>query len=340
MYKQLKQKIDLKTKPPGSLGRLEKLALQIGKIQNTLTPALNKPCLLVFAADHGLTDEGVSAFPKEVTYQMVMNFIKGGAAINVFCKQNNIRLKVIDAGVDHDFPKHLDIIHAKIAYGSKNIIKEPAMPLNTCKHAINKGREIVTIEANNGCNIIGFGEMGIGNTSAAALLMHKFTGIVIEECVGQGTGHSTEGFNNKLSVLKRASDKHTVSSAIDILSAYGGIEIAMICGGMLEAYVRDMLIMVDGFISTIAFLAAFKMNPNILEHAIFCHVSHEKGHQKILDYLKAKPLIKLDMRLGEGTGIAVAYPIIQSAVCFLNQMASFKDAGISNKQTQLHQLIE
>lgn len=331
MKEALQHKIDFKTKPLGSLGKLEKIALQIGLIQNTLSPELKRPTHIVFAADHGLADEGVSPYPKEVTFQMVMNFLNGGAAINVFCRQNNIDLKVVDAGVDFDFPVDANLVHAKIAKGTKNILKEPAMSLEICQKAIDKGREIVKAEFQKGCNIISFGEMGIGNTSIASLLMHKFIGFPIEECTGKGTGHDDEGLKKKIAILKEASTKYNVNEQMEILSTYGGLEVAMMCGAMLEAKNNNMIIVVDGFIVTSALIAAYHIDKSILDNCIFSHCSGEKGHKLMLDYLKAEPLVNLQMRLGEGTGAAVVYPLIQSAVCFLNEMASFESAGVSNK---------
>ncbi|MBI9065917.1 MAG: nicotinate-nucleotide--dimethylbenzimidazole phosphoribosyltransferase [Salinivirgaceae bacterium] len=331
MKEQLQHKIDFKTKPLRSLGKLEEVALKIGMIQNTLTPELKNPTHLVFAADHGLADEGVSPYPKEVTYQMVMNFLNGGAAINIFCRQNDIKLKVIDAGVDFDFPAESNLIHEKIARGSKNILKEPAMSMETCQQAMDKGKEILNAEFDKACNIISFGEMGIGNTSAAALLLNKFTGLAIEECTGRGTGHNDAGLKKKISILKEASTKHQVNSPKEILAAYGGLEIAMMCGAMLQAKENNMTILVDGFIVTSALLVAYEMDKSILDNCIFCHHSQEKAHKHMLAHMGVEALVNLNMRLGEGTGAAVVYPIIKSAVLFLNEMASFEDAGVTNK---------
>ncbi len=331
MKEKIQKKIDLKTKPIGSLGKLEDVALKISLVQQTLHPKLNQPTILVFAGDHGIVEEGVSPFPKEVTHQMVFNFLNGGAAINVFCEQNNLNLKVVDAGVDYDFPKDLNLIHAKIDYGTKNILQEPAMTEEQCNLAVEKGREIVKREYEAGCNIIGFGEMGIGNTSAAALIVHKITGYSIEDCTGRGTGLDNEGLNKKIKILKKASEKYSPQTPIEILSTYGGFEISMMTGAMLEAKKRNMIIMVDGFISTAAFLVAHAINKEILSHAIFCHISKEKGHILTHKYLEVEALVDLNMRLGEGTGVAVTYPIIEAAVNFMNKMASFEDAGVSNK---------
>lgn len=330
---ELQHKINNKTKPLGSLGILEDIALQIGQIQNTLTPELNNPTIFVFAADHGLADAGVSSYPKEVTPQMVYNFLNGGAAINVFSKQNGINLKVVDAGVDTDFQNNPGLIHAKIANGTKNILESPAMTIDECKKALETGGKLVEEEFNAGCNTMGCGEMGIGNTSSASLLMSKVTGIDIEECTGNGTGHDAEGLKRKKEILKQAIQKHQIGSdPIEILATFGGFEIAMMTGAFLKAAKLNMTILVDGFIVTSALLIAHEINPEILKNCIFTHKSNEQGHIKMVDFLKAKPLLNMEMRLGEGTGAAVAYPIIKSAVNFLNEMASFEDSGVSNKE--------
>ena len=328
---QLQHKIDFKTKPLGALGLLEDLALQIGQIQNTLTPELKNPAILVFAADHGLTDEGISPFPKDVTWQMVMNFVSGGAAINVFCRQNGINLKVVDAGVDFDFPEDAPVINAKVARGTRNMRHEPAMISNECSLAILKGRELVKQEAEQGCNIIGFGEMGIGNTSASSLLMHRFLHIPIEECTGSGTGMFGELLTKKMQIIKEVSEKYTPQTPEETLATFGGLEIAMMVGAMLEARKQQMILLIDGFIATAAALTAIRINPEVRENCIFCHSSDERGHQLMLEHLNAKPILQLNLRLGEGTGAALALPLVQAAVNFLNQMASFEDAGVSNK---------
>ncbi len=330
MRTELQQKIDLKTKPQGSLGQLEDIALQVGLIQKTLSPSIKNPSMLVFAADHGLADEGVSPFPKEVTWQMAMNFVSGGAAISVFCRKNGVNLKVIDAGVDFDFPADSPVINAKIARGSRNMRHEPAMTMAECEAAINQGREFARKEVLAGCNTIGFGEMGIGNTSAASLLMHRFMGLTIEECVGAGAGMHGERLQHKLNILKEVSEKYNPTTPLETLATFGGIEIAMMVGAYLEAANQGMMILVDGFISTSALLAANAMNPSVREHCIFCHYSNEQGHGKMLNFFNADPILKLRLRLGEGSGAALAVPIIESAIAFLNEMASFADAGVSN----------
>lgn len=328
---QLQHKIDNKTKPLGSLGMLESIALQIGQIQNSLSPEIIKPTLMVFAADHGLSDEGISPYPKDVTWQMVMNFCAGGAAINVFCKQNGIELKVFDVGVDFDFPPELPVVNAKLAKGSSNMRRKPAMTVDECEKAIVLGAELIKAEAESGCNTIAFGEMGIGNTSSSSLLMHKFTGFSIEECTGLGAGLDDNQLDKKTRILKEISLKYSAQSPEEILATFGGLEIATMVGAYLEAKKQNMVILVDGFIASTAALAAIKINSEVKNNCIFCHQSDEKGHKIILDYLGVKPILNLNMRLGEGSGAAVAFPIIKAAVSFLNEMASFEDAGVSGK---------
>lgn len=332
LAEKLRHKIDFKTKPLGALGLLEDIALKIGLIQNTLEPDLKNPHIVVFAGDHGITQEGVSAYPQEVTFQMVTNFLNGGAAINVFCKQHDIAIKVVDAGVNHDFSDHAGLINAKIGYGTKNFLLEPAMSIKQAQKAIDKGSNIVSEIYYKGCNMIGFGEMGIGNTSSASLLMHLITGCPIEECVGKGTGLTAEDLQHKIEVLSKAVNKHSFpDTPLKILATFGGFEIVEMTGAMLRAAELGMTLLIDGFIATAAFGTAVQITPDISDYAIFCHKSHERGHQKLLEYLKAKPVLDLNMRLGEGTGCAIAYPVIQSAVNFLNEMASFESAGVSNK---------
>ena len=324
----LRHKIDSRTKPLGSLGKLEDIAFKIGKIQQTLTPELRNPAILVFAADHGITDEGVSPCPKEITHQMVMNFVHGGAGINVFAHQHDIRLRIIDAGVDHDFPAGLGIVDAKLARGTHNMLHQPAMTVETCRKAMEKGAEFVQQEFENGCNVIGFGEMGIGNTSPASLLLHKFTGIPLEDCVGRGAGHDEAGVRRKYGILKQVAEKYNPDTPLETLATFGGLEIAMICGAVLEAKRLNILIIADGFITTSAFLAAYEMQPDITDNVIFSHASNERGHKAMVEYMNGNAVLSLDLRLGEGTGVALAYPILQSALVFLNEMASFDEAGV------------
>lgn len=329
---QINHKIDFKTKPLNALGTLETIAKQLCLIQQTLTPTLNNTSLIVFAADHGIAaNKSVSPFPQEVTAQMVLNFLNGGAAINVFCKQNNIKLSIVDAGVNFDFAKNTSLINAKIAKGTNDYSMQPAMSKEQCSEAIKKGAELVEQNHNEGTNCIAFGEMGIGNTSSAALLMSAFTKIPVENCVGKGTGLTIDGVSKKAVILKQVQNLHGISkNPIENLKNFGGFEIAMMCGAMLKAGELKMSIIIDGFIVTSALLVAQALAPNILDYCLFSHVSNEQGHKKMLSYLNATPILQLDLRLGEGTGAAIVYPIIQSAVNFMNEMASFESAGVSN----------
>lgn len=329
----VQRKIDGKTKPLGSLGMLEKVALQLAQIQNTLTPSLSAPAVVVFAGDHGIANEGVSAYPQEVTYQMVYNFLQGGAAINVFCKQHGIQLEIVDAGVNFDFPKELNVQNQKVGYGTQSFRKTAAMNASELEQCLTFGAHISSKLSNTGTNIIGFGEMGIGNTSAASLIMHRITNIPLKTCVGRGTGLNDDQLNKKMAILEEANAIHPQHlDAPSILSTFGGFEIAQIVGAMLEAKQKGMAILVDGFIASSAFLIAHKMDESIIENAIFCHKSNESGHHAMLEYLEAEPLVDLNLRLGEGTGCALAFPIVQSAVHFMNEMASFEDANVSNKK--------
>ncbi len=328
----LQKKIDFKTKPLGALGTLEGLALQIGKIQNTTEPIITKPSIVVFAGDHGIVNSRqVSPYPQEVTQQMVLNFLNGGAAINVFCKQHQIDLLIVDAGVNASFEEHPKLINAKIAMGTQDYSKQKAMTIEQCYSAISQGRKQIQKLHNQGTNCIGFGEMGIGNTSAATLLMSYFTQTAIEDCVGKGTGLTEEGVLQKAVILKNVYELHqeNIQSPIDAISSFGGYEIAMICGAILEAASLKMIILVDGFIVTSALLAAHAIDNNVLDYCIFSHTSGERGHQKMLSFLNVTPILNLGMRLGEGTGCAVAFPIVASAIHFLNEMATFESANVS-----------
>lgn len=326
----LRHKIDNKTKPLGALGKLEQLAFQIGAIQNSLSPTLNRPVIMIFAGDHGITAEGVSPYPQAVTQQMVMNFLNGGAAINVFAKQNGLALLVVDAGVNHDFEAHPQLINAKIDKGTRNFLHEAAMTLTQCQQAIAKGAELVRQQLAAGSNVFGFGEMGIGNTSAAAILMSLLCELPLQHCVGRGTGLDDTGIENKRITLECAIAKHGQSDdPMTMLTIYGGFEIAMMVGAMLQAAESGTILLIDGFIVTAALLVAAKLEPTVLDYCIFAHQSDEAGHAKMLAHLNAEPLLNLGMRLGEGTGAAIAYPLLQASLSFLNNMASFDSAGVS-----------
>jgi len=326
----LKTKIDSKTKPTGSLGMLEQLAQQIGEVFQTLEPKIIQPNLVIFAADHGIANHGVSAYPQDVTRQMVSNFLEGGAAINVFCKQNNIKLSIVDAGVNYDFAPNANLVSAKIGKGTESFLYGPAISKIEFDLCFLKGKSVVDSIAKTGSNCIGFGEMGIGNTSTASVLMSIITQIPLDQCVGKGTGVSDKKLSQKQVLLQKAIDNYSGAPALkDKLAYFGGFEILQMASGMLTAYENNMLILVDGFICSVAFLIAHQMNPAIIKNAIFCHCSAEQAHRKVLEFLEVKAILNLGLRLGEGTGCAIAFPIIQSAVGFLNEMASFESAGIS-----------
>lgn len=331
---QLLHKINNKTKPVGALGMLEELALKIGKLQNSLSPSINKPHIVVFAGDHGIAATGkVNPYPQAVTAQMLLNFVNGGAAINVFTKQHNIGLTVVDAGVNFDFDPLLPVIHAKINHGTADYSLYNAMTIDEVNTAIEKGRNIVRALHDNGCNSIGFGEMGIGNTSSASLIMHHILNLQLSDCVGRGTGANDEQLKRKLAILEEVSRFHELNhydiTPHQLLCRIGGFEIAMMVGAYHQAAEQKMIIVVDGFIATAALLVAQQYSESITEHCVFAHCSDENGHRKMLEHLKVKPILQLGMRLGEGTGAALAIPILQSAVAFLNEMASFESAGVS-----------
>jgi nicotinate-nucleotide--dimethylbenzimidazole phosphoribosyltransferase len=332
MTDQLKAAIDGKTKPLGSLGMLEDLALQIGSVLGTLKPGITEPHLVVFAADHGIAHHGVSAYPQEVTRQMVNNFLEGGAAINVFCRQHRIKLKVVDAGVNYDFPVNAELIVKKIAKGTQSFLYTAAMSADELELCLQKGAEVIAQIAASGSNTVGFGEMGIGNTSSASVLMHLLCDLPLRDCVGKGTGVNKEQLQRKEEILALAISRYQGSHDPKQLMAYfGGFEILQIAGAMLEAKKRNMLVLVDGFICTVAYLCAVTLNPGLKSNAVFCHQSDEQGHRLLLDQLDATALLQLNLRLGEGTGCALAFPLLQSAVDFLNNMASFESAEVSTR---------
>ena len=328
----LRHKVDHKTKPLGALGRLESLALQLGLIQRQETISFNQPQMVVFAADHGIAAEGVSAFPQAVTVQMVGNMLAGGAAINVFARQHGFALQVVDAGVAANLPAHPQLLQRKIAMGTNNSCKEPAMSRAQAEAALTAGMEIV--QALQG-NVIAFGEMGIANTSAAALLLARLIGISVEDATGRGTGLNDQQLLHKQAALTRALVRHPATEPLDVmteLAALGGFEIAMMAGAMLQAASERRVVLVDGFIASTAALVARALVPQVQHYMVFCHRSAERGHTLLLAHLKAKPLLELDLRLGEGTGALLAWPLVQSAASFFNEMASFDSAGISQKE--------
>ena len=327
----LQHKIDHKTKPLGALGMLEDLALQLGLIQRSESPALHSPQMVVFAGDHGIAAEGVSAYPQAVTVQMVGNMLAGGAAINVFARQHGFALQVVDAGVAAELPAHPQLQPRKIALGTKNLCHEAAMSRLEAQAALTAGMQVM--QALPG-NVVAFGEMGIANTSPAALLLARLTGASLEDATGRGTGLDDAQLRHKLDVLTRALARHPATEPLDALgelAALGGFEIAMMAGAMLQAASERRVVLVDGFIAGAAALVAQSLVPPVRDYLVFCHRSAETGHRLLLAHLQAEPLLELDLRLGEGTGALLAWPLVQSAANFLNEMASFESAGVSDK---------
>ena len=329
---QLADAINHKTKPLGSLGMLETIGAQIGLIQRSATPALAQPAILVFAGDHGIVAEGISAYPQSVTWQMVENFLGQGAAINVFARQNGCALTVVDAGVNHAFGPRDTLLDRKLGLGTRNFAIEPAMSAALCEQALANG---MALAAGLEGNVVGFGEMGIGNTTAAAALMHKLTGVPVAECVGAGTGLSLDGVLHKQRVIEAAVVLHaSASEPLQILATFGGFEIATMVGAMLGAAERRSVLLIDGFIVTSALLVAARLQPAILDYCIFAHCSDENGHKAMLDHLGARALLNLGLRLGEGTGCALALPLLHAAVNFMREMATFESAQVSEQSGQ------
>ena len=321
--------LDNKTKPLGSLGQLEALALRIGLILGSDSPQLIAPQVLVCAADHGLAARGVSAYPSDVTWQMVHNFVTGGAAVSVLARQHGLGLTVVDCGVRHDFSPYPGLVVRKIAPGTQDASAGPAMTPEQCAAAIANGREVVRLLPGNALLL---GEMGIGNTSAAALLLARLTDADIADCAGPGTGLDAEGVARKVAVLRAALAANAQARApLDVLAALGGFEIATLVGAVLQAASERRLILVDGFITSAAVLVAARLAPAVLERCVFAHHSQEPGHARMLAALQAQPLLNLGLRLGEGSGAALAWPLLVSACAILRDMASFAQAGVAGK---------
>ena len=329
LERRLRYKIDHKTKPLGALGQLEALALQLGLIQRSEVIQLETPQMVVFAADHGIAAEGVSAFPQTVTLQMVSNMLAGGAAINVLARQHGFALLVVDAGVASSMTDHPGLVKRKIAHGTQNICHSPAMQATQCHAALQAGSDVVRSLPG---NVVAFGEMGIANTSSAALLLHRLAGVDLLDVTGRGTGLSDAQLLHKQRVLMRASAQHPNAVApLEALAALGGFEIAMMTGAMLQAASQRRVVLVDGFIAGSAALVAQALVPHAADYMVFCHCSAELGHRLLLNHLQAQPLLDLAMRLGEGTGALLAWPLLASAALLMNEMASFESAGISGK---------
>ena len=333
LAKRLQHVIDHKTKPLGSLGRLEALAMQLGLILNTDQPRLQQPQMVVFAGDHGLAARGVSAYPSDVTWQMVENFLAGGAAVSVLARQHGLALTVVDAGVAKDIAPRAGLQIRKMAYGTADASQGPAMTADQCLSAMAAGADLIKGLPG---NAVLFGEMGIGNTSSAAMLMARLTGLPLDQCVGRGTGLDDAGVQRKLAVLQQALQANANANAaqpLDALAALGGFEIARMCGAMLEAAAQKRVVVVDGFISSSAVLVAHAMQPDMLSCCVFAHQSDESGHARMLNHLGVQPLLHLGLRLGEGSGAALAWPLLESACAILRDMASFESAGVSQSDT-------
>ncbi|WP_310383319.1 nicotinate-nucleotide--dimethylbenzimidazole phosphoribosyltransferase [Roseateles sp.] len=325
----LQRRIDGKTKPLGALGQLEHLMLRIGLILGSETPVLREPQLMVFAGDHGLARQGVSAYPSDVTWQMVENFLAGGAAVSVLARQHGLSLTVVDAGVAHEFAPRAGLVIAKVAAGTADSSEQPAMTTEQCATAIATGKHLL---AQRPGNALLLGEMGIGNTSSATLLLARLQNLPIEQCTGRGTGLDDAGLQRKIETLGAVLQRHAFAvEPLQALAGFGGFEIAMMVGAVLQAALERRVIVVDGFIAGAAVLVAARLQPAVLERCVFAHRSMEAGHRLMLEALDAEPLLDLGLRLGEGSGAALAWPLLQSACKILSEMASFESAGVSKQ---------
>lgn len=329
----VQSKIDNLNKPKGSLGRLETLAMQICLIQQTTSPTLHNPYHILFGGDHGIEREHVSVSPREITWQQMINFTRGGGGVNMFCRQHGFKLRIVDMGVDYDLSNYPGIINKKIANGTHNFLNEAAMSEKEFNRAIQVGCSLVDDCYNDGCDIISFGEMGIANTSPSSIWMSLFGGVHLSECIGAGAGLDSNGVNHKYEILKKAMDnfiaKYPDHDTKSVIRYFGGFEMVGAIGAMLRAAELHLIILVDGFIMSACMFAASKLHPEILDYAVFGHCGDETGHKRLLELMNAQPLLSLGMRLGEGTGAICAFPIVDSAVRMINEMNNFKNANIT-----------
>ncbi|MES2718620.1 MAG: nicotinate-nucleotide--dimethylbenzimidazole phosphoribosyltransferase [Pseudomonadota bacterium] len=329
LAQRLQQRLDRLTKPTGALGQLEALALQIGLLQGSTRPQLHSPQLMVFAADHGLARQRVSAYPQDVTWQMVANMQAGGAAINVLARQHGLALTLVDAGVAHDFGAAQGLVGAKLGWGTADASAGPAMSTDTAAQALLGGAGLLARQPG---NAVLFGEMGIANTASASLLLARLAGVPLATATGRGTGLDDAGLARKQAVLAACLARAPqASTPLQVLAEFGGFEIGMIAGAMLQAAAERRLILVDGFIVGAALLVAARLAPAVLDACVFAHCGAEAGHAALLAALGARPLLALGLRLGEGTGAALAWPLLQSSLLLLDGMASFDSAGVSDR---------
>jgi nicotinate-nucleotide--dimethylbenzimidazole phosphoribosyltransferase len=321
------------TKPPGSLGRLEEIANRLAAIKQTVTPRIKGKRIYVVAGDHGVTAEGVSAYPREVTAQMVDNFLRGGAAINVLGRSGGIEVKVVDASVDADLSNREGLIHAKRMRGTANFAVGPAMTLSEAYACVAAGIELARVSASDGIHLLGIGEMGIGNTTAASAITAVLLRRDPDDVTGRGTGIDDEGLTHKIAVIRRAIEinEPDVSDPMDVLAKVGGAEIGVMAGIVLGAASNRLPVVADGFISTAAAALAVAFEANARDYLFIGHRSAERGHAALIDFIGDQPLLDLSMRLGEGTGAALAMHVIEAAAKLLSEMATFADAGVSNK---------
>ena len=324
----IQAKIDNLNKPKGSLGRLEELGMQVCLIQQTLEPSLAHPCHLLLGGDHGIEREGVSVSPREVTWQQMINFTRGGGGVNMFCRQHGFKLRIVDVGVDYDFKDIEGIIDRKIARGTKDFLYEPAMSKGEFDQAIQVGSDLVDDCVADGCRVLSIGEMGIGNTSPSSIWMHLFGNIPLDECIGAGAGLDTPGIRHKREVLAKAVANYSQFLSSPLIY-FGGFEMIAAIGAMLRAAECHLIILIDGFIMTACALAAIRLYPASQDYMVFTHCGDESGHKRMLDIVGAKPLLHLGLRLGEGTGALCAYPIVDSAVRMMNEMNNFDNAKIT-----------
>ncbi|MFH1507552.1 MAG: nicotinate-nucleotide--dimethylbenzimidazole phosphoribosyltransferase [Candidatus Omnitrophota bacterium] len=330
------KRLDNLTKPQGSLGRLEEIAKQIVVISGKTNPYIKNKVIFTMAADHGVVVEAVSAFPREVTPQMVYNFLKGGAAINVLARHLGVKVIIIDMGVAVDLESYPGLIVKKIGYGTKNMTEGPAMSKEKAIASIEAGIEVFEAEYVKGIDIVGIGDMGIGNTTPSAAVASILTGKSVEEITGRGTGLDDAGLSKKIAVIKKALKINDPQSTdgLDVLAKVGGFEIGGLTGVILASAARKVPIVIDGFISTAAALIAYTLKPDVKEYMIAAHCSQEKGHRLMLAHMGLRPLLDLDMRLGEGTGAALGMGIIEASVKILTEMATFQSAGVSERSEE------